>query len=116
MSAPQITITNISKTKIGWQAGVNQSIVTFTADQPLVDFEARAGGVGKGTGLLVGESGVLKASENLMVSDSLLLKDFTLPAGQEAQFEVERDELQQDGNYRINVYGCNAVGEWTPYG
>jgi len=116
MAAPRIVITKVTRTKIGWLEGVNESIVKFTADQPLIDFEARAGGIGKGTGLPVGESGVLKASENLMVSDSLLLKDFTLPAGQEAQFEVERDELQQDGVYRINVYGCNAAGEWTPYG
>lgn len=115
MAAPNITITKITRLKIGWQSGVNQSVVKFKADQVLKDFEARAEGIGRGTGLLVGSSGVLYPSDALVCSNSLVLRGYALPAGTEQQFEVDRDELQQDGQYRINIYGMNEVGEWTPY-
>lgn len=37
--------------------------------------------------------------------------------GREASFTVENEELTQgDKTYRINVYGKNEAGEWTPYG
>lgn len=116
MSFPTITITSISKTKIGWQSGKDQSIVKFTADQILKDFEARAGGVGRGSGLSVGKSILIYPSTTLYPSATLYPQTYSLGIGIEQQFEVDDEELQQDGDYRINIYGMNAGGEWTPYG
>lgn len=95
---PTITIINYTKSKISGISGKDVCVVTFTADQNLTQWEARADGFGVGQGDLVGSG------------DALL-------EGQEAVFEVENEELiWGDKTYRINVYGKNEQGEWSLYG
>lgn len=94
---PSITVQSISLPTVSPMTGNQESIVTFISDVDLAEWEARADGAGVGQGLLVG-SGT------------------TLTAGQIATFEVSYWELTSgDKIYRINIYGKNAAGEWTPY-
>lgn len=116
MAAPTITIHSVSRYKISNKSGMDESIVYFfSSDQELKDFVAKAGGVSHDTGVTVGEATSLVPSANLYPSISLYPGEFSLPAGVHQRFEVLASELAGDGTYRINVYGMNAVGEWTPY-
>lgn len=117
MAAPTITIHSVSRYKISNKSGMDESIVYFfSSDQDLKDFVAKAGGVGHTTGLTVGEAVSLVPSETLYPSASLYPSEFSLPAGAHQRFEVLASELTGDGTYRVNIYGMNAAGEWTPYG
>ena len=115
-TAPIITIKSVSRYKIGCIDGVDESTVVFTANQDLIDFEARAGGIGHGSGLLVGSSGITRISESVYPAETLMVADYSLTSGVEESFVVENEELQQDGVYRINIYGCNSAEEWSEYG
>jgi hypothetical protein len=116
MTAPAITIKSVSKYRISDEPGKDQSVVKFSSNQNIVAFEARAGGLYNGSGLLVGKSDNLFPSTTLYPSISLIPKNYQALANMELQFEVDNEELQQDGDYRINIYACNESGEWTPYG
>ncbi|MDM5333444.1 hypothetical protein QUF56_09415 [Ureibacillus composti] len=115
MAEPKVTITSISKRKISDESGHDQSIIKFTCDQTIVAFEVRAGGIFQGSGLLVGMSDSLYPSSSLYPSNSLYPINFKVTAGTVLQFDIENEELQQDGEYRINIYALNEQGEWTPY-
>lgn len=95
--APIITITNYTKERISNHPDHDVSVVTFHSDQDLAEWEARADGEGHGEGILVGIGGTETADEDI-------------------EFEVYDEELTQgDKTYRINVYGKNVGGVWTPY-
>ena len=96
---PVITIGIPDKSRISDETGCRECLCTFTADQALTQWEARAvkNGVtpARGVGLLV-ESGT------------------NLPAGTSATVSVIDTELTDgDGVYLIAVYGCNAGGAWN---
>lgn len=116
MAAPIVTITSISRNKISDEPGINQCIVKFKVNQTITAWEARAGGIFQGSGLLVGNGGGPFPSSALYPSGSLYPNNLSIPANTEIQFEVDYDELQQDGDYQINVYACNTSGEWSAYG
>ncbi|WP_100406685.1 hypothetical protein [Bacillus solitudinis] len=115
MASPQINIINVSSYKISDEDGYDTCIVTFKADQLLKGYRACAGGINYLSGLLVGKSDDLFPSENLYPSEDLYPQDYTLPAGVEQIFVIYFYELQEDREYRINIYGVNEQGEWTPY-
>lgn len=129
MAAPFVVIDGYTRARISGQAGRNESVVQFMADQDLVDWEARADGAGVGQGDLVGAaSGVRDTwtkldaqaeSWSALDAESRSWDDLTtvLPDNEIAEFAVTASELTWgDKTYRINVYGKNAAGEWTPYG
>lgn len=96
---PTITIGIPDRLRISDETNQNECLCTFTSDQDLVQWEARAvkNGVtpSRGTGLLV-ESGT------------------NLSAGTQATISVLDSELTDgDGTYLIAVYGCNAGGLWN---
>lgn len=128
MTAPIITVKSVSRSKISSIAGVSVSVAEFTADQPLVDWEARADGGGVGQGLLVGNASDVRDtwdkfdglawSWDFLDSKGLTWDDLTtvLAPNQVGIFEVESDELTNgDKEYRINIYGKNKAGEWSSY-
>ncbi|MDW7673789.1 MAG: hypothetical protein SCK28_04545 [Bacillota bacterium] len=115
MAAPIITIVNVSGYIISDKDGFDHCIVTFKADQILKGYRAKAGGINQESGLLVGKSDDVFPSETLYPGDDLYPNDYTLPKGAEQTFVIYFHELQQDGQYKINVYGVNEEGEWTPY-
>jgi hypothetical protein len=96
--APTITVQSYDKSTISDESGMTMSTVVFKSDQGLTQWEARADGNGQGQGLLVGSGGAVTANT-------------------EVTFDVDYTELTLgDKTYRINIYGKNASGAWTPYG
>lgn len=96
---PVITIGTPDKTRISDESGHDECICTFTADQTLVQWEARAVKNGvmpqRGVGVLV-ETGT------------------NLAAGAQGRISVVDEELTSgDGVYLIAVYGRNAGGVWN---
>lgn len=127
MAAPTVTLVSETATRISAQTGKDSSVVVFQSDQDLAEWEARADGSGHGSGDLVGQS--VPGGLSFDDLDSLAWNDIDgeewnildgstiLKAGDNASFDVENEELTWgDRAYRINVYGKNLVGEWTPYG
>ena len=94
---PVITIVSQDVTKISSITGYDRCTVTFTSDQALTYWEARATTTqtpGHGVGLLV-ESG-------------------TLAKGATGYVYVDDEELTNgDLNYRISIYGRNSDGIWS---
>ena len=94
---PIITIQSQDVTKISSVTGYDRCTVTFTSDQALTYWEARATTTqtpGHGVGLLV-ESG-------------------TLAKGATGYVYVDDEELTNgDLNYRIDIYGQNSDGVWS---
>ena len=94
---PVITIVSQDVTKISGVSGYDRCTVTFTSDQALSYWEARATTtqtLGHGVGLLV-ESG-------------------TLAEGATGYVYVDNEELTNgDLNYRIDIYGQNVDGVWS---
>lgn len=94
---PVITIVSQDVTKISGVSGHDRCTVTFTSDQALSYWEARATTTqtpAHGVGLLV-ESG-------------------TLSKGETGYVYVDNEELTNgDLNYTITIYGQNADGRWS---
>ena len=98
-SPPVIAVGIPDKTRISDEAGHDTCICTFTADQDLSAWEARATRDGvtpaRGVGLLVESGGSLAAGE----AGTVLVQDEELTGG--------------DGLYTITVYGCGTNGLWS---
>ena len=96
---PVIAVGVPDKTRISDEAGHDACVCTFTADQDLSAWEARATRDGvtpaRGVGLLVESGGSLAAGEAGTVS----VLDEELTGG--------------DGMYTITVYGCGTNGLWS---
>ena len=94
---PIITIQSQDVTKISSVTGYDRCTVTFTSDQELTYWEARATTTqtpGHGVGLLI-ESG-------------------TLAKGATGYVYVDNEELTNgDLQYRISIYGQNVDGTWS---
>lgn len=114
MTAPIITIKSVSKYAISDEPGNNMSIVVFTVNEPIIAWEARAGGLYAGSGLLVGQSNHLFPSNSLFPGANVFPRNYRANANTDLQFEVEDNELQQDGIYRINIYAVSEdTKEWN---
>lgn len=128
MTAPILTIQSVTRNRISKLSGVNRAIVTFTTNQALTDWEARADGQGVGQGDLVGKAENLRQTwqqvnalgltyaqlndENRTWSDI----NTVLGETNTGTFEVDHDELTWgDRPYRINVYGENKNDEWSSF-
>lgn len=91
---PIITLINVSTTKISDKITKDICTATFTVDQDILEWEARADGIGQGSGLLVGNGGNVLAETEII-------------------FEIENEELTLgDKQYQINIYVKNLEGEW----
>lgn len=128
MAAPIISITAYTRSRISAQQGVDVSQVTFQSDQPLVNWEARADGNGVGQGDLVGGPNSTRETwddydAQSLTWDALDAESRTwdnlstiVGPNTDVPFDVENEELTWgDKSYKINIYGKNAAGEWTPY-
>lgn len=92
---PVVSVTNISRTKISDEAGVNQSLITLKFDKNVIAWKLKSLGVSHDTGVLV-ESGDI------------------LIAGTETTATIDWNELNTEGLNRINIYGFDGAF-WTPY-
>jgi hypothetical protein len=95
-SPPIILLVDFTKAKISDETGMTVSTVTFQSSLPLAEWEARADGLGRGQGYLVGNGGASEANTGIA-------------------FDVDYTELPADKKYRINVYGKSVSGVWNDY-
>ena len=125
MAGPRITIKSFTRTKISKKSGFDSSMVIFSANQDLVQWEARADGRGVGQGLLVGSGVNLfrtmtweSRKETGSSWNAWRNYDWETFIGEvEGSFIVDDEELTNgDKPYQINVYGKNKNGEWNGYG
>lgn len=128
MTAPILTIEAVTRNRISKLAGANRAIVTFTANQALIDWEARADGQGVGQGDIVGRASNLRQTWSQVNMLNLTYAQLNaenrtwgefntvLAAQAVGSFEVDHDELTWgDRPYRINVYGKNKSDEWSSF-
>ena len=93
----QITVNSYDKARISSVANKDVCTVKFQSDIAISQWEARAGGSGAGSGILVDSGGAVSASV-------------------EVTFTILDEELTGGDNaYRINIYGMNPSG-WSAYG
>lgn len=119
MNSPNVEIKHISNYKISDEVGKNNSLVTFSFDEPIVEYKVNVLGVSPNTGKVV-ESGSRTVDEmknytvdqmlNFTVDDARSISPETDIIG-----EIDWTELYQEGENRINIYGRNLNNEWTPY-
>lgn len=93
---PFVAIEEISKMKISDEDGMNQSIISFSFDQDVTEWKVMVNGTSWDTGT-VADSG------------------FSGTANQTITATIDWTELYQEGSNRINIYGKNSGGSWTPY-
>lgn len=125
MVAPTITVKSVTRYRLGWvDQSVNHSDVVFRYNQDLIQWEARAGGAGLGQGLLVGsgtDASLITLEQVASMAPTLndwitVFPNLVDTQYGEASFIVDHTELTNgDIDYRIDVYGKNNIGEWTPY-
>lgn len=93
---PSITSIIPSKQKISDEIDNNQSVITVRFDKNVVEYVARLNGTSYNTGTLVHQGGAVTANTNTQVI-------------------IDWNELVTEGQNRINIYGKDADGLWTPY-
>jgi hypothetical protein len=93
---PQVTILNIDKLVISDEPGQDRANVVFNFDTDVVAWEVRVMSTGQGTGTLAASGGAVTAT-------------FDITA------EIDWSELYQEGENRIDIFGQNSDGVWTPY-
>lgn len=98
VTKPSISIQSQNVTKISRVVGYDQCIVTFTADQALTYWEARA----------------TTSSQTPAHGVGLLVESGTLAEGETGYIYVDDEELTSgDLEYRIDIYGQNSAGVWS---
>lgn len=93
---PVPTITHQSRSRLSRVTSIDRSIVKFTFDQDVAEWRVRTMGTDHETGILADSGGAVNS-------------------GTEISAEVDYAELYQEGQNRVNIYGKNASGDWTPY-
>lgn len=116
---PKVTIQSVSRYKISDENEVNNSLVTFSFDIPIVEFTVNVLGVSHSTGK-VAEHGSRTIDEmrnytvdemlNFTVDDSRAFSSAT-----DIIAEIDWTKLYQEGDNRVNIYGRSLDNEWTPY-
>jgi hypothetical protein len=99
--APAVTIVNISAptadNTLSDETNMDRATITFKFDQDVTEWRVRTVGTDPETGILADSGGAVSA-------------------GTEITAEVDWTELYGEGQNRVNIYGKNASGQWTPYG
>lgn len=115
--APNPTIKNISRTKISDESGMQKSNVTFSFDVPVQAYTVNVIGVSWDTGMVADKgSRFISDIKSQKVSDVKLktVADIRKIQG-DIIAEIDWTELYQEGNNRVNIYGKDLNGSWTPY-
>ena len=95
-SPPLVKSINPSKRKISGINDSSQSIITIQFDKDVTEYVARLNGSSFDTGQVVHVGGAILANTNTYVI-------------------IDWDELDNEGENRINIYGKGSDGQWTPY-
>lgn len=93
---PSVTSLTVSSSKISKNVGKNITNITFKFDQDVAEWKAVVFGTGPDSGVICDSGGAV-------------------PSNVEILAVVDSSELYQEGSNRINIYGKNSSGLWTPY-
>lgn len=121
MVAPLVSSLTATKSKISDEIGMNQSTLTFTFDQDIVEYSVNLDGSAPVNGIVLDSAvknvGTL-ASQTVgaIASQTVLVTLVLTSAGTGIDSIIYHTDLTTEGLNRINVYGKNTNGEWTPYG
>lgn len=114
---PNPTIKSISKTKISDEPGMNVSLVTVTFDVPIQAYTFNLLGISQDTGTVVdSNSRYIRDIKSQSVSNVKLrtVRDIrAIEANTDIVATIDWNELYQEGENRINVYGKDLEGNWT---
>lgn len=94
---PEVEIVNINRRKLSSNDGMGLSTATFKFNKDVTEYVLKVEGTSYETG------------------DTAHVHLGNVAAGQEAVGLVSWDELRKEGNNRINIYGKDTEGNWTPY-
>jgi hypothetical protein len=119
MSEPIVTIVSVDRVKISANDGVNKSIVTFAFDVPVQAYTVNDLGVSYNTGTIADSKSlyVSDLSNNTVSSiSSKTVKEIRqIDETVNIQAEIDHNELSQEGDNRINIYGKSLDGTWSSY-
>lgn len=94
--APGVTILSASRAKVSSVAGMNSSVLTLKFNEAVTAWKINLNGVSHNTGTTVESGGAVNANT-------------------EFQAIIYHTDLNTEGQNRLNIYGCDAAGNWTPY-
>lgn len=116
---PTVTIHSVNKYKISKENEMDNALVTFSFDIPVVEFTVNVLGTSHSSGQ-VAEYGSRTVDEmskytvddmmSFTVDDSSAISNNT-----EIVAEIDWTELYQEGENRVNIYGRSLDNEWSPY-
>jgi hypothetical protein len=95
-SAPSVSSLSSSRDTISDESGADISTVTFSFDTDVIQWTVNVSGTSPETGIVADYGGSVVAGNNIVAT-------------------IDWTELEQEGPNRINIYGMNANGDWTPY-
>jgi hypothetical protein len=119
LSSPVVTITDVSTYKVSDKEGKDTCLATFEFDKAIQEYTVNVLGTSHETGTVADREGKLVSDmDDLLVT---ALDDMTVEEARQFNAEVpitadiDNTELYQEGDNRVNVYGKDLDGNWTPY-
>ena len=130
---PSITIIDVTHYTLSDEAGFTSTDITFSFDEDITDWTVNVNGVSWDSGTIAdsGSSGnvssppttVLTASTwTVSIMATKTVSDLAngsnsnvITAGTQVKATIDWTELYQEGQNRVNIYGKNTGGQWTPY-
>lgn len=94
-SPPVVTIISVDHYKISNQSGIDHSDLVFSFDTDVTSWTVNVLGTDPTSGTVVANGGAVTAGTNISVT-------------------IPWNDMYQEGDNRINLYGQNGAG-WTPY-
>lgn len=92
---PNVTIVSVDHYKISNQSGIDKSDIVFKFDSDVTSWTVNVIGTSYNSGTVVASGGTVTLGSNVSVS-------------------IPWNDMYQEGNNQINIYGQNSIG-WTPY-
>lgn len=96
LTSPTVAIVGVDRFKISDETGMNEAKIRFSFDKDVTEWRVRVVGVDPFTGIFADAGGEAVANT-------------------EIEAIISWDELYQEGNNRINIYGRSVEGVWTSY-
>ena len=93
---PKPTIISNSKDKISKNTGVDRTNLKFKFDKKVTQWTVNVGGTSPTTGFIADSGGTTEANTELTAI-------------------IDGTELQSEGVNKVNIYGKDESGNWTPY-
>lgn len=119
MASPVITVTDVSRHKLSHHSSFDDSLITFTTDKDIIGWCVHFLGVSPTTGTRL--EGEFRDVANMRVDSisntaSKSIKDMRCIAqGIPLTTQITVNDINIEGQNRINIYAQDEQGDWTPY-